>query len=92
MKKSLKMGLKIYRGKTKLITNIHTTANIQIDGTEIEKATKYKDLGQIIAMENRTRQEVSIRRKSGLSVYIQVYQRAAQLELLRVSRQGLAIG
>ena len=35
-----------YRGKTKFVTNIDTTDNIQIYGTEIETVTSYKYLGQ----------------------------------------------
>ena len=66
---SLKIGLKIHKGKTKFMTNIDTTDNIQINGTEIEKVTNYKYLGQTIAMENRTKQEVSIRIKAGWSVF-----------------------
>ena len=66
---SLKIGLKIHKGKTKFMTNIDTTDNIQIKGTEIEKVTNYKYLGQTIAMENRTKQEVSIRIKAGWSVF-----------------------
>ena len=62
---SLKIGLKIQKGKTKFITNIDTTDKIQINGTEIEMVTNYKYLGQTIAMENRTKQEVSIRIKVG---------------------------
>ena len=65
---SLKIGLKIHKGKTKFMTNIGTTDNIQINGTEIEKVTNYKYLGQTIAMENSTKQEVSIRIKAGWSV------------------------
>ena len=42
---SLKIGLKIHKGKTKFMTNIDTTDNIQINGTEIEKVTNYKYLG-----------------------------------------------
>ena len=57
------------RGKTKFITNIDTTDNIQINGTETEKVTNYKYLGQTIAMENRTKQ-VSIRIKAGLSAFV----------------------
>ena len=34
---SLKISLKIHKGKTKFMTNIDTTENIQIYGTEIEK-------------------------------------------------------
>ena len=63
--KSSKIGLKIHKGKTKtkFMTNINTTDSIQINGTEIEKATNYKYLEQTIAMENSTKQEVSIRIK-----------------------------
>ena len=43
------------------MTNIDTTDNIQINGTEIEKVTNYKYLGQTIAMENSSKQEVSVR-------------------------------
>ena len=57
---SLKTGLKIQKGKTQFMTNIDTTDNIQVNGTETEKAVNYKYLGQTIAMENRTKQEVSI--------------------------------
>ena len=63
---SLKTGLEIQKGKTKFMTNIDTTDNIQIDGTEIERVTKYKCLGPAIAMEN---QAVSIRIKAGWSVF-----------------------
>ena len=42
---SVKIGLKIHRGKTKYMTNIDTTENIQINKTEIEKVTNYKYLG-----------------------------------------------
>ena len=36
---SLKIDLKIHKGKSKSKTNIDTQDNIQIDGTEIEKVT-----------------------------------------------------
>ena len=55
---SLKIGLKIHKGKTNSMANIDTTDNIQINGTEIEKGTNYKYLGQTIAMQNSTKQEV----------------------------------
>ena len=38
---SLKIGLEIEKGKSKFMTNIDTTDNIQIDGTEIEKVNKF---------------------------------------------------
>ena len=55
---SLKISLKIHKGKNKFMTNIDTTDTIQINGTEIEKVTNYKCLGQTIAMENSAKQEV----------------------------------
>ena len=51
------------------MANIDTTDNTQINGTEIEKVTNYKYLEQTIAIENRTKQEVSIRIKAGGSVF-----------------------
>ena len=65
---SLIIGLKIHKGKTKFMTNIDTTDNIQIHGTEIKKVTNYKYLGQTIAMENNTK-EVSVRIKARWSVF-----------------------
>ena len=65
---SLTIALKIHKGQTKFMTNIDTIDNIQINGTEIEKVTNYKYLGQTIAMENSTK-EVSIRIKVGWSVF-----------------------
>ena len=52
------------------MTNVDKTDNIQINGTEIEKVINYKYLGQTIAMENSTKQEVSIRIKAGWSVFV----------------------
>ena len=69
---SLKIGLKINKGKTKFMTNTDTTDNIQIDGTEIEKVTNYKYLGQTIAMENRTKQEILIRNESRMECFWKV--------------------
>ena len=46
------------------MTNIESSGNIQIDGTKIEKVTNYKYLGQIIAMETRTKQKVSLKIKA----------------------------
>ena len=47
---NLKICLKIHIEK--MMTNIDTADNIQMDGTEIEKVTNHKYLGQAIAMEN----------------------------------------
>ena len=51
------------------MTNIDTTDNIKINGTEIVKVTNYKYLVQTIAMGNSTKQEVSIRLKAGWSIF-----------------------
>ena len=51
------------------MANTDTTDNIQTNGTEIEKVTNYKYLGQTITMENSTKQDVSIRIKAGWSVF-----------------------
>ena len=69
---SLKTCVKTHKGKTKFMTNIDTTDNIQINGTEIEKVTNYKYLGQTIAIENSTKQDVSIKIKAGWSVFLKI--------------------
>ena len=51
------------------MTNIDTIDIIQINGTEIEKVINYKYLRQTTAMENSTKQEVSIRIKARWSVF-----------------------
>ena len=69
---SLKIGLQIHKGKKnppKFMTNNDTSDNIQINGTETEKVTNNNYLGKTIAMENRTRQEVSARMKTGWSAF-----------------------
>ena len=50
------------------MANINTTDNIQINGTEIEKVTNYEYLGRTIAIENSTKQDISIRIMAGWSV------------------------
>ena len=62
--KSKRTGLNIPKEKkNKFTTNIDTSDDIQIDVTEIEKMINYKHLGQTIAIEMRTWQDVSIRIK-----------------------------
>ena len=63
----MNIGFKVHKGKIKFMTNIDTTDNIQIDGAEIQKMTNCECLEQATAMENRTRQEASIRIKAGWS-------------------------
>ena len=54
------------------MTNIDTTDNLDIGGTETEKVTIY--LGQIAAIENRTKQELLTRIEAGWSVFGQYRQ------------------
>ena len=63
---SLKTGLKTHEGKTKFMTNIDKTYNIQTNRTETEKMTNHKHLEQTIAMEGR-KKELSKRTKAGCS-------------------------
>ena len=65
---SLKIGLKIHKGTPKFMTNIDTTDNIQIDGTEIEKVTNYEYLGQY-SNGKQSKQEVSIKLQAGWSAF-----------------------
>ena len=69
IEESLKTGVKIHKGKNKLMKIIDTTDNSQIDGTEKEKVTNYEYLRQTVAMENRVRQDISIRTKAGWTVF-----------------------
>ena len=51
------------------MTNYENTENIEIEGIENEKVDQYKYLGQTIAMEDRTANEVQSRIKAGWSVF-----------------------
>ena len=77
----------MHNGKSKLIINIDITQNIQVVGTEIEKVTNNKYLGQTIAIENRTKQEVSIRIKAKWSV-LGKYRKIFLDRHLPMSRKG----
>ena len=54
---SLNIVLKIHKGKMKSMTNMYTTDNIQIDGTEKEKLTNHEYLEQTTAMETEQSKE-----------------------------------
>ncbi len=58
--KSKEMGLTINFSKTKAITN-GGEEDILVDGQKIEFVSEYKYLGQIVAMEHRTRKEMRVR-------------------------------
>ena len=66
---SKRVRLKIHRGKTKFMKNFATTQKIEIEAIEIEKVEQYKYLGQTIAFEDRTANEVQIRIQAGWAVF-----------------------
>ena len=39
---SMKIGLKMHKGKTKYMTNYDSLGTVKIDGNEIEEVPKYK--------------------------------------------------
>ena len=55
--------------KIMINTESDSIDNIQTDGTEINKVTNYTYLGQTIVVGNRTRQTVSIKIKTGWTVF-----------------------
>ena len=65
---SLKIGLKIHKGKTKFMTNIDTTYNIKINGAEIEKVTILY-IWDKQQQWKTTKQGVSIRIQTGCRVF-----------------------
>ena len=66
---SKKISLKIHRGKTKYMMNFNSKKKIIVDETEIEKVNEYKYLGQTIAMEDTTPNEVKARIRSSWSTF-----------------------
>ena len=51
---SLKVGLKIHKGKTKYMTNHADSEDILIDQQKIEKVTEFKYLGQTTHLKDTT--------------------------------------
>ena len=60
-KESKKFGLKIHGGKTKFTRNLQTNESIVVENDEIEKD---KCLGQMVKMEDNTREEVHIKKQN----------------------------
>ena len=68
-KESNRLGLKMHKGKTKYMTNIDSQSLVRIDNDIIEKVHEYKYLGQTLKMQDTTKEEVSIRIKSGWGLF-----------------------
>ena len=66
---SLKVGLKIHKGKTKYITNHADSEDILIDQLKIEKVTEFKYLGQTTHLKDTTKEEIYVRIRATWSCF-----------------------
>ena len=66
---SLKVGLKIHRGKTKYMTNHADSEDILIDQQKIEKVTELKYLGQKTHLKDTTKEEIYARIRAAWSCF-----------------------
>ena len=67
--KSLKVGLKIHKGKTKYMTNHVDSKDILIDQQKIEKVTEFKYLGQTTHLKDTTKEEIYARIRAAWSCF-----------------------
>ena len=58
---SLKVGLKVHKGKTKYMTNHADSEDILIDQQKLEKLTEFKYLGQTTHLKGTTKEEIYAR-------------------------------
>ena len=66
---SLKVGLKIHKGKTKYMTNHADSEDILIDQPKIEKVTEFKYLGQTTHLKDTTKKEIYARIRAAWSCF-----------------------
>ena len=66
---SLKVGLKIHKGKTKYMTNHTDSEDILIDQQKIEKVTEFKYLGQTTHLKDTTKEEIYARIRAAWSCF-----------------------
>ena len=66
---SLKVGLKIHKGKTKYMTNHADNKDILIDQQKIEKVTEFKYLGQTTHLKDTTKEEIYARIRAAWSCF-----------------------
>ena len=66
---SLKVGLKIHKGKTKYMTNHADSEYILTDQQKIEKVTEFKYLGQTTHLKNTTKEEIHARIRAAWSCF-----------------------
>ena len=66
---SLKVGLKIHKGKTKYGTNHADSEEILVDQQKIEKVTEFKYLGQNTHLKDTTKEEIYARIRAAWSCF-----------------------
>ena len=66
---SLKVGLKIHKGKTEYMTNHADSEYILIDQQKIEKVTEFKYLGQTTHLKDTTKEEIYARIRAAWSCF-----------------------
>ena len=66
---SLKVGLKIHKGKTKYMTKHADSEDILTDQQKIEKVTEFKYLGQNTHLKDTTKEEIYARIKAAWSCF-----------------------
>ena len=66
---SMKVGLKIHKGKTKYMTNYVDNEDILIGQQKIEKVTEFKYLGQTTHLKDTTKEEIYARIRAGWSCF-----------------------
>ena len=66
---SMKVGLKIHKGKTKYMTNYADNEDILIGQQKIEKVTEFKYLGQTTHLKDTTKEEIYARIRAGWSCF-----------------------
>ena len=66
---SLKVGLKIHKGKTKYMTNHAHSEDILIDQQKIEKVTEFIYLGQTTHLKDTTKEEIYVRIRAAWSCF-----------------------
>ena len=82
---SLKVGLKINRGKTTYTTNYTDSEDIQTDQDKIYKGTKLKYLGQTTFLKDTTQEEIYARQRKTLTEgYILQWMDKAQVKGERI--------
>ena len=66
---SMKVGLKIHKGKTKYMTNHADSEDILIGQQKIEKVTEFKYLGQTTHLTDTTKEEIYARIRAAWSCF-----------------------